>query len=89
MSGLGALGHGGLLIERVLRRGNNEYAIALRAGVTRGFGSQAWISDMGKVSGGPTGLHSSYVRLAFSRPMRHRRDAISTGVGTLAQVAIR
>lgn len=89
MSGLGALGHGGILIERRFSRQDAEYAIALRAGVTRGFGSQAWISDMGRASGGPNGLHSSYVRLAFSRPMRHRRDAIGTGVGTVAQVALR
>ena len=89
MAGLGALGHGGLLIERRLRRGDAEYAVALRAGLTRGFGSQAWMSDMGKVSGGPTGLRSSYVRIALSRPMRHRRDALSTGLGTIAQAAIR
>jgi hypothetical protein len=89
MSGLGALAHGGLLIERRMHRGESEFALALRAGVTRGFGSQSWMSDMGKVNGGPTGLRSSYVRLAFSRPMRHRRDAVGTGVGTLAQVIIR
>lgn len=89
MSGLGALGHGGILIERRLHRGDAEYAIALRAGMTRGFGSQAWTSDMGKANGGPSGLRSSYVRLAFSRPLRHRRDAISTGVGTVAQVVLR
>jgi hypothetical protein len=89
MSGLGALGHAGLLVERRLYRDEAEYAIALRAGMTRGFGSQAWMSDMGKVSGGPSGLRGAYVRLALSRPMRHRRDAIGTGIGTLAQVAIR
>ena len=89
MSGLGALGHGGILIERRLRRRDADYAIALRAGVTRGFGSQAWMSDAGRAAGGPSGIQSSYVRLAFSRPMRHRRDAIGTGVGTLAQAVIR
>jgi hypothetical protein len=89
MSGLGALGHGGVLIERRMHRRDAEYAIALRAGVTRGFGSQAWISDMGKVNGGPTGLRGSYVRLTFARPLRHRRDAVGMGIGTAAQAVIR
>ena len=89
MSGLGALGHGGLLVERRLRRGDAEFAIALRAGVTRGFGSQAWMSDMGAVSGGPTGVRGRYLRVALSRPMRHRRDVLSTALGTTAQVVLR
>ena len=89
MSGLGALAHGGILIERRFHRGDAEYALGLRAGVTRGFGSQAWTSDASKVEGGPTGLRGSYARLVFSRPLRHRRDALVTAAGTVAQAAFR
>jgi hypothetical protein len=89
MSGLGALAHAGLLIERRFHRRDAEYAIALRAGVTRSFGSQAWTSDANRVAGGPSGLRGSYVRLAFSRPLRARRDAMATALGTVAQAAIR
>jgi len=89
MSGLGALGHAGLLVERRMHRGESEYAVALRAGMTRGFGSQAWISDMGKVNGGPSGIRASYLRLALSRPMRHRRDAVGTSAATAAQIILR
>jgi hypothetical protein len=89
MSGLGAVAHGGVLIERRFQRGESEYAFALRAGATRGFGSQSWMSDMGKVNEGPRGIRGSYLRLAFSRPMRHRRDVLGTAVGTAAQAVVR
>lgn len=89
LSGLGALGHGGFVLERRLRRGDAEYALGIRAGVARGFGSQAWTSDANSVSGGPTGLRGAYARIVFSRPLRHRRDAFMTAAGTVAQAAIR
>lgn len=89
MSGLGALAHGGILIERRLQRGESEFALGLRAGMTRGFGSQAWTSDANKVDGGPSGLRGYYARLVFSRPLRHRRDALMPAAGTVAQVVLR
>jgi hypothetical protein len=89
MSGLGALAHGGVLVERRFHRGDSEFALGLRAGVTRGFGSQAWSSDANRVDGGPSGLRGSYARLVFSRPLRHRRDAFMPAAGTVVQALLR
>jgi hypothetical protein len=85
MSGLGALTHAGLLVERRLRRGESEFAISVRAGITRSLGSQAWSSDASTVQGGPSGVRATYARIAFSKPLRHRRDALVPTIGTVAQ----
>src|SRR4051812_46272942 len=89
MSGLGGLTHGGLLVERRFHRGDAEYALAIRAGVMRSFGSQSWRSDASTVGGGPSGVRASYVRIAFSRPMKSRRDAILPAAGAFAQTVLR
>ena len=89
MSGLGAATHAGLLIERRFHRGEAEYALAIRAGITRGFGSQSWMSDAKKVDDGPSGVRGSYLRLMFSRPLRSRRDAVLPAAGAVAQAALR
>jgi hypothetical protein len=89
MSGLGAATHMGLLLERRFHRGTAEYALAIRGGITRSFGSQSWTSDANKVDDGPSGVRGSYLRLMFSRPLSSRRDAVLPAAGAVAQVALR
>ena len=89
MSGLGGVTHAGLLIERRFHRGDAEYALAIRGGMTRSFGSQAWTSDASKVDDGPSGMRGAYVRIMFSRPMKARRDAVLPTAGFLAQAVLR
>jgi hypothetical protein len=66
-----------------------DFALSVRAGIVRGFGSQAWTSDANRVDNGPTGLCASYLRLVFSRPMKTRRDAIIPTAGAFAQTVLR
>jgi hypothetical protein len=85
MSGFGATAHAGILIEKHIQHGKTEFGFSLRAGLTRGFGSQAWTSDVNRVDGGPTGIRARYVRFAFARPLRHRKDAVVPALGTVLQ----
>ena len=89
MSGLGASAHAGVIVERRFHRGDAEYAVAIRGGITRSFGSQRWTSDANKVDDGPSGVRGSYLRLMFSRPLRSRRDAVLPAAGAIAQAALR
>jgi hypothetical protein len=89
MSGLGGVTHYGLLIERRFHRGDAEYALAVRGGMTRSLGLQAWTSDANKVDAGPSGMRGSYLRVMFSRPMRSRRDAVLPTAGFVAQAVLR
>jgi hypothetical protein len=89
MSGLGGVTHVGLLVERRFHRGDAEYALAVRGGMTRSLGSQAWTSDANKVDAGPSGMRGSYLRVMFSRPMRARRDAVLPTAGFVAQAVLR
>jgi hypothetical protein len=89
MSGLTAITHAGLLVERRFSREKGDMAVALRGGVMRSFGSESWTSDASKVEGGPAGLRGSYLRLMLSRPIKARRDAIAPAVGSVLQTIVR
>lgn len=85
MSGLTAITHAGLQLTRRFSIDRGDFAIAVRGGVLRSVGSQAWTSDANRVEGGPAGLRGSYVRLMFSRPIRTRRDALVPAAGAVLQ----
>lgn len=89
MSGTAAVAHGGMLVERRFTRGESEFAVSLRAGVIRTVGTQSWLSDDDEVSDGPSKVRGSYVRLAFSKPLRSRRDAVLPIAGAAAQAVLR
>jgi hypothetical protein len=89
MSGSVALAYAGLLVERKFSRKDSEFAVALRAGMARSFGSQRWDSDESRVTDGPAGMNGSYVRLAMSKPIGRRRDAAVPMAGTLVQALVR
>ena len=90
MAGSSGLMHAGLLVEqRFQRRSGAEYALSLRAGVTRSIGAQSWQSDESHVRNGPSGVRGSYVRVGFSRPLHSRRDAALPMAATVLQTALR
>ena len=90
MSGTSGMVHAGLLVEqRFKRRSGAQYALSVRAGVTRSIGSQSWQSDESHVQDGPSGIRGSYVRVGFSRPLHSRRDAALPIGATLLQTALR
>lgn len=90
MSGSSGLVHAGVLAERrFVRRGGSEYALSVRAGVTRSMGAQAWQSDESHVRNGPSGIRGTYVRISFSKPLQSRRDAALPIGATLLQTALR
>jgi len=90
MSGTAALVHAGILIEQRFKRPNGaEFALSIRAGLTRSVGTQAWQSDESRVNGGPSGVRGSYLRIGFSRPLANRRDAVLPIAGTVLQTVLR
>ena len=89
MSGLAALGHFGMLVERRFSRGESEMALALRVGAMRTLGSQSWMAEDSRIDGGPKTIRGTYARLSFSRPIRTRRDAALPIAGTVVQAVIR
>jgi hypothetical protein len=90
MSGAAALFHVGVLIEQRFKRPNgSEFAISIRAGLTRSVGTQAWQSDESRVDGGPSGVRGSYLRIGLSRPLSSRRDAVLPIAGTALQTLLR
>ncbi len=89
LSGTTALVHTGLLVEQRFHARESEYAVSLRVGFARSVGSQAWRSDDSNVGNGPRGIHGSYMRLVFSKPLHTRRDALLPLAGSLVQAVIR
>jgi hypothetical protein len=90
MSGTAALVHAGILIEQRFKRpSGTEFALSIRAGLTRSIGTQAWQSDESQVNGGPSGVRGSYLRIGFSRPLASRRDAVLPIAGTVLQTVLR
>ena len=89
MSGVAALGHFGLLVERRFARGESEMAMALRVGAMRTLGSQSWTAEDSRIDGGPKTMRATYARLSFSRPIRSRRDAALPIAGAVVQSVIR
>ena len=90
LSGNAALIHTGLLIEQRFRReSGSEFALSIRAGLTRSIGTQSWQSDESRVNGGPSGVHGSYLRIGFSKPLQSRRDAVLPLAGTVLQTVLR
>lgn len=89
MSGSVALAYAGVLVEQKFGRKDSEFAIALRAGMAKSFGSQRWDSDENRITDGPAGMKGSYVRLAMSKPIGKRRDAALPMAGTLVQALAR
>jgi hypothetical protein len=90
MSGTAALVHTGILIEQRFTRPNGaEFALSIRAGLTRSIGRQTWQSDESRVNGGPSGVRGSYLRVGFSRPLTSRRDAVLPIAGTVLQTVLR
>ena len=90
MAGNSGLMHAGLLVEqRFQRRSGAQYALSVRAGVTRSIGAQSWQSDESRVQNGPSGIRGSYVRIGFSKPLHNRRDAALPMAATVLQTALR
>lgn len=89
MSGMAPLGHFGMLVEQRFMRGESEMAMTLRVGAMRTLGSQAWRAEDSRIDGGPKGIRGTYARLAFSRPIRTRRDAALPIAGSVVQAVIR
>jgi hypothetical protein len=86
VSGTAGLVHAGLVAERRFRRASgSQFALSVRAGLTRNLGSQMWQSDESRVDGGPRGVRGSYVTIGFSKPLSSRRQAALPFVGTLLQ----
>jgi hypothetical protein len=89
LSGTAALLHAGLVIEHRFRRGDREYAMSLRGGITRSVGRPLWLSEGSTVDDGPSGIRSSYLRVSFSRPIRRRTDGILQLAATALQAVVR
>ena len=90
MSGTSGLLHAGVLVERrFMRRSGTQYALNVRAGITRSMGSQSWQSDESQVRNGPSGIRGSFVRVGFSKPLQSRRDAALPIGATVLQTALR
>ena len=75
--------------ERFVRRRGTQYALSVRAGITRSMGAQSWQSDESHVRDGPSGIRGSYVRIGFSKPLQSRRDAALPIGATVLQTALR
>jgi hypothetical protein len=89
MTGVTALGHVGMLVERRFARGESEMAMTLRVGAMRSLGSQSWMAEESRIDGGPKTIRGTYARLGFSKPIRTRRDAALPIAGTVVQSIIR
>jgi hypothetical protein len=89
MSATAALGHAGLVVERRVRRKDADVALSLRVGVTRTLGSQQWMADEARVGDGPRRVRATYARIAFSRPLRRRRDAAMPIAGAALRALMR
>ncbi len=88
VSGTTALVHAAMLVEcRFHRESGAEFAMSFRMGVLQSIGHQSWGSAENSVTGGPTGVRGSYLRIALSKPMGSKREAILPILTTIVQTA--